>query len=82
MPIQAIIALISLGGDIAAGLTDDKTAQKWIQLGKLAAEGVSSAVDAVQKLKEWAETGYVPTNDELDAVYADSVAAHQKVQDA
>lgn len=55
---------------------------KWITLAEQAAAGVASAIAAINQLKLWQQSGYAPTNAELDAVYADSVAAHNRVQNA
>jgi hypothetical protein len=82
MPISAILALVGLGTEIAKGLTTDQTAPKRNERGKLAAQGATRAADAIEKLKLWARTGYVPTNEELDQVFADSQKAHDDVQKA
>jgi hypothetical protein len=82
MPVAVILALAQAGASVAQGLIKNDQINKWIELGKLAAQGVASAVAAIEQLTAWQKSGYAPTNAELDAVYADSVAAHDKVQNA
>jgi hypothetical protein len=77
-----IIGLLPILAQIAEGVINKGSVTKWIDLAVQAAQGVIPALDAISKLKSWADSGYTPTNDELDQVYADSQAVHGKIQGA
>jgi hypothetical protein len=77
-----IMTLLPILAQIAEGVIGKPDVNKWIDLAVQAAQGVTPALDAMDKLKAWAASGYTPTNAELDAVYADSQAIHDKIQGA
>lgn len=75
-----IIGLLPILAQIAEGVIHKDSVTKWIDLAVQAAQGVTPALDAINQLKAWQSSGYTPTNDELDAVYATSQGLHNQIQ--
>lgn len=73
-------AVVELGFPLIKQLFSGKKAAMWVNVIEQAAQGVFSAVQAVQKLKQFQDTGVTPTNAELDAVLDESRDIHDQIQ--
>lgn len=73
-------AVVELGFPLLKQLFSGKKASMWVNVIEQAAQGVLGAVEAVQKLKMFQDTGYTPTDAELDAVLAESRSIHDQIQ--
>lgn len=77
-----ILAALQLGGSMATQLISSKRINQWIEIGLQAAAGVQAAIDAKAKIESWHESGYNPSDEELDQVLQESSDLHLQIQDA